>query len=116
MGNGRNTKITQEDLPIEPKQQIVRFHIPMNEPLAMRILQCFCYLLHVGDHCRQRNHLSLGMPLPQGAMGGVVHHQEGHAFLHVKIKNTHNMWMDESCDDLRLSSKVLDIFLHHPGM
>src|SRR6266568_7796780 len=106
MGYGRNTKITQHYLPIEPDQHIFRFHIPMNEPLAMRILQCLSYLLHIGYHCRQRNHLSPGMSLPQGAMRGVVHHKEGNTFLHVKIKYPHNMWMYESCHHLRLLSEV----------
>src|SRR6266849_7233538 len=45
----------------------------------------------------------------QGAVGGVVHHEERDAILDIEVKNAHNMRVDERCNGLRFAVEVLDV-------
>src|SRR5438876_5306238 len=90
--------------------------IAVDEFLLVRILQGVGYLLERSDDHRERDQAAFRIAMPQRAIGGIVHHQEGHAVLHIIIEDAHNRRMHEPGDGLRFLLKVLGLNAAQMGM
>src|SRR6266568_2712972 len=53
-------------------------------------------LLDIGDDSCDGEDSAFGMTIAQGAIGSVVHHQEGGFALYAKFQHTDNMGMDQA--------------------
>ncbi len=72
------------------------------------ILESVGYLLNIGDDGRQRDMVSFGMALAQGAIGTIVHYEEGETIGDVKVEDAHDVGMNERRNGLGLLLKSLD--------
>jgi len=79
----------------------------MDQLLLMGILQGVGNLLDVGDDGRQRQRHAFGMLATQGAVGGVVYHEEGDAILDIEVQDAHDMRVNERGNSLGLELEVL---------
>ena len=107
MGDGGNAKIGEQHLLVLPDQHILRLDITMDKLLFVRILQGCSHLLDRGDDHRKRNQAAFWIAMPQRAIRGIVDHQKGHAFLHIKIEHTYDRGMSECGDGLGF---LLEVF------
>lgn len=62
-----NTKIAEEQCFISTDQHVLRFHIAVNGPLIVSILQCLHYLLSMGKDGRQGEPGAAGIAIAQSA-------------------------------------------------
>ncbi len=77
----------------------------------MRVLQGIGYLLHRRDNHRKGDQAAVGVAAPQRAIGGIVHHQERHAFLHIEIEYTDDPRMRQHGDGLGFLLEMLGLLL-----
>src|SRR6266849_7006225 len=116
MGDCGQAKVTEQHLLAPSQQHILRLDIAMNEFLLVGILQGSRCLLDKRDDLGKRNDLALGIAPAQGAMGGIIHHQKGHALLHIKIEDAHNSGMSQRRDGLGFMQEVLGLLATQVGV
>src|SRR5436309_9460079 len=94
-----------------PQQQVLRFDIAMDHSLIMRKLQGVSHLLGKRNNSRYRKECSPGVALAHCAMRSKVHHQKGSLALNAKFQDTHDIRMDQMCNDSCLTTKRSDILV-----
>ena len=110
VGDRGQAKVTQQHLFAPSQQHILRLDIAVDDLVLVRILQSVGHLLDVGDERRERDHLSLGMAPPQGTIGGILHHQKGHALLYIKIEDAYDSGVSECGNGLGFALEVFRFF------
>jgi hypothetical protein len=88
-------------------QHVLRLDVAVDELALVGVLQGRPHLLHVGVELGEGDETAPGIALAQGAARSIVHHQEGHAFLHIVIQNAYNCGVRQLRDGLRFLLKVL---------
>ena len=116
MRQGRQPKIREQHFLSPSKQHILRLHIAMDEFLLVGVLQSISHLLHRGKDLGEGHDTALGVAAPQGAIGGVIHHQERHPVLHIVIEDAHNGRMGQLRDGLRFLGEMLGLLAGQVGM
>ncbi len=81
----------------------------MHEFLLVCVLQGGGHLLHIGDDLGEWHQAPFGIAPPQCTIGGIVHHQEGHAVLHIEIEDAHDGGMSQLGDGLGFVLEVLGL-------
>src|SRR6266568_2854288 len=107
MSDGDNAKVAEHHAPIFAQQHIVWFDIPVNQLMLVGILQGAGHLLHIRENLWEWERLPARMAGTQRPERCVLHHEKGHALLHIEVQHTDNIWMGESGNRLGFSSKAL---------
>src|SRR5258708_35295623 len=100
------------------QQDILRLHVTMNNLAIMRILECRCYLLNIGDYRQWRKQAATRMALAKRAIRGVAHHQERRRMFNAKFQYGHNVGMAKTrnrpcLDEKFLKRFIRELCLHH---
>src|SRR3954447_27008064 len=77
----------------------------------MRILECRCYLLDIGDYRQWRKQAATRVALAQRAIWSVAHHQERRRMLNAKFQYGHNVGMAKTRNSPCLDEKFLKCFV-----
>src|SRR5690242_10133777 len=93
-----------------PKQQVTWLDVTMNQVFLMRVMQCPCDILDIGEHRFGGKLLPWSMAIFQSAIGGVIHHQKRDALLNAALQNAHDVSVDKARHHLCLAEESIAVF------
>src|SRR5947209_2972850 len=88
----------------------------MDQFLLMNVVQGLSYLLDIGDDGCKWHPCASRVALAQGAIGCILHDQEGDTIFYVKIVDADNMGMDETSKRACLCVELFFLFTRELGM
>jgi hypothetical protein len=106
--DGRNAKVTEQDLAVDIQQHVLRLYITMNYFSIMCVLQSLSDLLNIRNNGCEWQICSFGITLAQGPIRRVVHHEKWHITLDPKVEYAYNMRMQQVSNDPRFAEEIIE--------
>ena len=108
--NSGDTKIDEADIVLFVDHDVGRFQIAKENLLAVQVFQHSAQLVGPGQHPSQRQRLSRGQNLGQGAAPNIIHDHVAVAVFFDVFLNSHQMRMLEAGQNLRFLAELAQHF------
>ena len=104
-----DAEVTQHDLLLSAQQHIFWLDIAVDHPLLMRIVQSVSNLADIGHDGSNGQLCAFSVTLAQRSIRRIVHYQERHPLLDVKIEDAHDMWVYQARNGTRLIAEMFNV-------